>query len=160
MAAISGAQTVIAFVVMGLVTVWFTNVMIRAIDILYKPRVARWIHAKDHLMESDQGTCALDQAYDCGQEVLTESKVADVIEDLSKIYDDAYLQRLHQELLALKAMKGRLNSKRPKSQRNMKMQNQAELCSCQNSQLFCNPEPFNVPKSEDICKRENFWKIK
>ena len=33
----------ILFMVMGLFTLWFTSLMLKAIDILYKPSVKKWI---------------------------------------------------------------------------------------------------------------------
>ena len=48
-AAVSGLQSLIIFVVMGLVTLWFTNLMFRALDILYKPGVKKWIQDRPSL---------------------------------------------------------------------------------------------------------------
>ncbi len=43
MSEISVFQTVVLFAVLGLATLWFTNLSLRALDILYGPRVRIWV---------------------------------------------------------------------------------------------------------------------
>ena len=63
-AAVTGLQSLIVFVVMGLVTLWFTNLMFRAMDILYKPRVQKWIEQRPSLDfpdDDDNQLCPVDR---------------------------------------------------------------------------------------------------
>ena len=40
---VTGAQTLILFLVLTLCTIWFTNLTMKALDILYRPRIRSWV---------------------------------------------------------------------------------------------------------------------
>ena len=83
--AASSAQTLLLMIVLGLVTLWFTNIVMRALDILYRPQVRRWMGPK-------------------APETTAEDNLFKV-DDLSLVYDDEYLEELERELMALKALR-------------------------------------------------------
>lgn len=78
----------ILFMVMGLFTLWFTSLMLKAIDILYKPSVKKWIknsggqkviniHADDFCSFDINN---MDQNQDC-----LDEKIAKVLPDIAKL---------------------------------------------------------------------------
>ncbi len=83
MSTASGAQTLILFVVMTLVTLWFSNLVLRAVDILYEPRVRGW-------MKRPRASLSLSP-----REPLAGKAVRD---------DAEYIKALEKELIRLRAM--------------------------------------------------------
>lgn len=78
----------ILFMVMGLFTLWFTSLMLKAIDILYKPSVKKWIknsggqkviniHADDFCSFDINN---MDQNQDC-----LDEKIAKVLPEIAKL---------------------------------------------------------------------------
>ena len=45
-ASVGGAVTLIALVTMAIFTIWFGNFMLRTVDILYKPKIKKWIQTR------------------------------------------------------------------------------------------------------------------
>ena len=109
---VSGAQTLVLFGAMVLVTCWFTNLVLRATDVLYRPRLRKWVG--DSRLENDvEDSCPLGAGRwgVRGSSCKSETKER----DLSKLYSDEYLKELERELMLLKAMRAsRVPEKRRK----------------------------------------------
>lgn len=93
---IAGLIVVIA---VCLFTMWFGALMLKAVDILYKPSVKKWMHNRPvwHKPPPDE-FCFVDSKEDCHDPFPTTDNVLSV--------DDEYLAKLEVELRVLKAMKG------------------------------------------------------
>ncbi len=109
---VSGAQTLVLFGAMVLVTCWFTNLVLRATDVLYRPRLRKWV-GDSRLENGEEDSCPLG----AGRWGVRGSsgKSATKERDLSKLYSDEYLKELERELMLLKAMRAsRVPEKRRK----------------------------------------------
>ena len=71
-------QTLTLFLIMSLVTLWFTNIIIRGLDLLYRPKLKTWIQDKPYYEEKSE------------------------IE-----FSDEFMEELEKELLVLKALRGK-----------------------------------------------------
>lgn len=94
-------------VVMVVFTFWFGNLMFRAVDVLYKPSVKKWMRNRpssfSHNFQKPQDEfCHADNLEnaqgDCAQS--SESPIPQIP------IDDEYLAQIEKELKVLKAMKG------------------------------------------------------
>lgn len=100
----SGAMALVLFAVMAVFTVWFSNFVLRSIDVLYKPNVRRWVHNKGPMCEQDshKDICEIDIL---GQAAKTRPP-------LPTTPDDDYIKLLEEELIVLRAMRDKLDAKR------------------------------------------------
>lgn len=94
MSQVSGAHTLVLLVVLIVTTVWFTNIILKSLDILYKPKVNQWIRKKPGLTGSE--FCPLNQP-SCDQ-AETVSSFTD--------QDELAIKQLEEELMVLKALRG------------------------------------------------------
>lgn len=78
----------ILFMVMGLFTLWFTSLMLKVIDLLYKPSVKKWIKnsgGQKVINIHADGFCSFDiNNMDQDQDCLDE-KIAKVLPDIAKL---------------------------------------------------------------------------
>ena len=136
---ITGAHTLLLFIIMALVTIWISNLMLKAVDILYKPQVHHWVHNKAPIEFSD--TCKARDASDCG-------KVD--INDLTTLYDDEYIAKLQKELKVLKAMRQSRSWMRKNANLNHETSNHVK--SVRNSKFDSSKEEY-CEIDRDFCKK-------
>lgn len=75
---VSLLQTLTLFLIMSLVTLWFTNIIIKGLDLLYKPKLKTWIQDKPYFQDKSQ------------------------VE-----FSDEFMKELEKDLLVLKALRGK-----------------------------------------------------
>lgn len=99
MATASGAQTLILFVAMALVTIWFTNVILKALDVLYKPRVKQWLGNRPAFgLDENEHFCSV-EAPGCNEHATSNSRSSDHVTDEA-------IRQLEEELMVLKSLRG------------------------------------------------------
>lgn len=145
--ATSSVSSLLVFVVMVGVTFWFTNIMIRALDILYKPSVKQWIHNKDlvddNLNFGQQDTCSKSDS--CNNRKDSSENLKEVVNDLAAIYDDEYLEQLRKELVLLKAMRGRMNIRELVKRRHSVRNNKLNHLSYEDKYCYTEDQCSNIP---------------
>lgn len=104
----SGSSPIMAlviFVVMGLFTLWFGGLMLRAVDILYKPSVKKWMQNRPVWQHhKPDAFCPINNpTEDCLGPKTSFQEV-----------DDEYLAKLEAEIKVLKAIKGFTSTADPK----------------------------------------------
>lgn len=112
MAAATAAQTLILFVAMGLVTIWFTNVILKALDILYKPKVKTWLGNRPQFgLDENENFCAV-EAPGCNDHETSNSR--------TDTMTDEAIRQLEEELMVLKSLRG--NMVKPSEKKKKKQQ--------------------------------------
>jgi len=101
-------MALVIFVVMGLFTLWFGGLMLRAVDILYKPSVKKWMQNRPTVWQHSKqkppdGFCSINNP---NQDCLGHEPPFQV--------DDEYLAKLEAEIKVLKAIKGFTSTADPK----------------------------------------------
>jgi len=86
-------QSGIVTVAVVLTCFWLGNLVMRAVDLLYRPRVRRWVgHTGMTLPTNQDGFADICPKDNC---------------DLTSVYDDEYIKALEAELLRLRSARGR-----------------------------------------------------
>ena len=99
MAAASGAQTLILFVAMTLVTIWFTNVILKALDIVYQPKVKKWLGNRPAFgLDENEQFCSV-EAPGCNEHATSNAHSSDYMTDEA-------IRQLEEELMVLKSLRG------------------------------------------------------
>ncbi|TRY68658.1 hypothetical protein TCAL_02472 [Tigriopus californicus] len=121
----SGPQTLVLLVVMVVTTIWFTNIILKSLDILYKPKVNQWIRKKPGLEGSE--FCPLNQpSCDNGK--------SDTVNSFTEL-DELAIKQLEEELMVLKALRGYSRPSKKVNSANLR-EDLPELASIKKSPRF------------------------